>query len=232
MAEENEVNEEGTEDKKKKGLPTVVIIAAVAVLMLAAGVFVGKMMFGGGGGEVKKEETVKNNEDKKTEEKKAEESDKKQEEEKVKEEDKKTEEKKADDSEKKVEENKDASTKESDSGETEEKKRKTGKGNLRLEEFLINLNDPLVRRYVKFVLNLRLTDISLVEEIKADENIIPEIRDKIFEIVSDKSYTDLKSSAGKVMLKEEIMISVNEILKDSIKVEPVIKVMFSKFILQ
>lgn len=234
MADENEVNEEGTEDKKKKkGLPTVVIIAAVAVLMLAVGVFVGKTMFSGGGEEVKKEETVKKNEDKKVEDKKIEEADKKKEEETVKEEDKKApEEKKTEEAEKKVEEDNNEDTQDSGEGQTEEKKRKTGKGNLKLEEFLVNLNDPLVRRYVKFVLNLRLSKITYVDEIKADENIIPEIRDKIFELVSDKSYTDLKSSAGKVMLKEEIMISINEILKDSLKVEPVIKVMFSKFILQ
>jgi flagellar basal body-associated protein FliL len=236
MAEENEVNEEGTEDKKKKkGLPTVVIIAAVAVLMLGAGMFVGKMMFGGGGGsdQVKKEETVKDKDAKESEDNKAVKDEKKAEEEKVKEKKENTsEEKKRDDSEKKAEENKTEDTKESEDGQTEVKKKKTGKGNLRLEEFLVNLNDPLVRRYVKFVINLRLTDVNYVEEIKADENIIPEIRDKIFELVSDKSYTDLKSSAGKIMLKEEIMISVNEILKDSLKVEPVIKVMFSKFILQ
>ncbi len=236
MAEENEneVSAEGG-DKKKKKIPTVVIIAVIAVLMLATGVFVGKMMFGGGTDDnSKKIDKVKTKGEKIDKEKDKKEGDKKKSED-VKKEDKGTENDKAedntkkDDAEKKTEEKKDG---EKNGTASKPETKKKGKGNLKLEEFLVNLNDPLVRRYVKFIINLRLIKATYVEQIKGDENIIPEIRDKIFELVSDKSYTDLKSSAGKVMLKEEIMISINEILKDNLKVEPVIKVMFSKFILQ
>lgn len=236
MAEDNEndVSEDGGESKGKKikGIPTVVIIAVVAVLMMAAGVFVGKMMFGGGtvvAEDGKKTEVVNKEEVKDVDKDNTENLEQKDGEE-VKEEDKKNTEENvedaADNSADKVEVNTDGE------GVKDPKELKKGKGNLKLEEFLINLNDPLVRRYVKFIINLRLTKVNFVDKIKDDENLIPEMRDKIFELVSDKSYTDLKSSAGKVMLKEEIMISINEILKDSLNVEPVIKVMFSKFILQ
>ncbi len=236
MAEDNEndVSGDGGESKGKKikGIPTVVIIAVVAVLMMAAGVFVGKMMFGGGG--VVVEEGDKTEVVKEDAEKKDTENLEKKDGEEVKEEDKKNTEENAgegtDNSENTAEEKTDGEQKDGEGKDPKELKK--GKGNLKLEEFLINLNDPLVRRYVKFIINLRLTKAIFVDQIKEDENLIPEMRDKIFELVSDKSYTDLKSSAGKVMLKEEIMISINEILKDSIKVEPVIKVMFSKFILQ
>jgi len=241
MAEENEneVSAEGG-DKKKKKIPAVVIIAVIAVLMLAAGVFVGKMMFGGGTNDNSKKVDKVKTKDEKIDKEKDKKEEAKKDSEDVKKEDKGTEKDKAedntkkdntkkDDAEKKTEEKKDG---EKDDTASKPETKKKGKGNLKLEEFLVNLNDPLVRRYVKFIINLRLIKAIYVEQIKGDENIIPEIRDKIFELVSDKSYTDLKSSAGKVMLKEEIMISINEILKDNLKVEPVIKVMFSKFILQ
>ncbi len=213
MADENEVDviEEGG---AKKGIPKLVIIIA-AVVILAVGGYFGVTMFMGGeddtGNGKDTEQTQKADEKKENAEKKKDADVKKNDEDKT--------EGKADGEEKEGEG-------------TEQKKEKKGKGNLRLSEFLVNLNDPLVRRYLKCVINLRLSKASYVDEINENENIIPELRDKIFDIVSDKSYADLKSSAGKVMLKEEIMISVNEILYETFKTEPVIKVMFSKFILQ
>jgi flagellar FliL protein len=105
-------------------------------------------------------------------------------------------------------------------------------GIIMLETFTVNLNDPFGRRYAEVSVNLVINDKILVKDITENELLIPQIRDEIFMIISGKSYADLKSTAGKVTLKEEIMIRINEILKAELKREPITQVLFTKFLIQ
>lgn len=105
-------------------------------------------------------------------------------------------------------------------------------GIILLDPFTVNLNDPFARRYAEVAVNLVVDEKKLVNEITGSELLIPRIRDEIFMIISSRSFADLKSTAGKVTLKEEIMIRVNEILKPEFKKEPVIQVLFTKFLIQ
>ncbi|HLP59799.1 MAG TPA: flagellar basal body-associated FliL family protein [Candidatus Deferrimicrobium sp.] len=105
-------------------------------------------------------------------------------------------------------------------------------GIIMLDAFTVNLNDPFGRRYAEVAVNLVVDDKLMVNRITGNELMIPQIRDEIFMIISGKSYADLKSTSGKVTLKEEIMIRVNEILKEEFRREPVIQVLFTKFLIQ
>ncbi len=105
-------------------------------------------------------------------------------------------------------------------------------GLLVLEKFTVNLNDPFGRRYAEILINLKLDHKSMVTKIQSHELILPQIRDEIFMIISSKSYPELNSVAGKITLKEEIMIRVNELIKESLGQEPVQDVFFGTFIIQ
>ncbi len=105
-------------------------------------------------------------------------------------------------------------------------------GFLPLDTFTVNLNDPFGRRYVECVLNLVLDDKSLVPKIKGNELVMAKIRHEIFMTISAKSYDELKSTAGKITLFEEIQMRVNEALKEKLGVEPVLEVLQTKFLMQ
>ncbi|MCP5105151.1 MAG: flagellar basal body-associated FliL family protein, partial [bacterium] len=62
--------------------------------------------------------------------------------------------------------------------------------------------------------------------------MVPRIRDEIFMIISSKSYGELKSTSGKVALKEEIQMRTNELMKEEFGKEPVNRIYFTKFIIQ
>ena len=77
-----------------------------------------------------------------------------------------------------------------------------------------------------------LNDRTLVPRIRANALVMAKIRHEIFMTISAKSYGDLKSTAGKITLFEEIQMRVNEILKEQIGVEPVLEVLQTKFLMQ
>lgn len=105
-------------------------------------------------------------------------------------------------------------------------------GLLSLETFTVNLNDPFGKRYAECDLNLVLNDRNLVPRIKANALVMAKIRHEIFMTISAKSYSDLKSTAGKITLFEEVQMRVNEILKEQLGVEPVVEVLQTRFLMQ
>ena len=109
---------------------------------------------------------------------------------------------------------------------------KGSRGVLALDTFTVNLNDPFGRRYVECTLNLVVNDKTLVSKIRENELLLPKIRHEIFMTISGKSFNELKSTSGKVTLFEEIMMRVNEILKQEMDVEPIVEVLQTKFLMQ
>jgi flagellar basal body-associated protein FliL len=199
-----EAEEPKAEKKKGKGIPMIAIFGAVAVAAIAIGFFAGKMM-------APKAEKQKLPVEEKTEQTKEEDL-----------------QKLPDDSE----------TSGADTKKQVKQDKKKGDeavispGMLALETFTINLNDPFGRRYAEIQMNLRLKQKEFLVLITENELIIPQIRDEIFMIISGKSYMDLKSTSGKITLKEEIMMRVNEIVKEELGFEPVNNVFFIKFLVQ
>jgi len=105
-------------------------------------------------------------------------------------------------------------------------------GIMELNPFTVNLNDPFGRRYVEVVINLEINNKAYIPKITENELMIPRLRDEIFMVISSKSYGELKSTSGKVALKEEIQMRVNELMRDEFGKEPVNRVYFTKFIIQ
>jgi flagellar protein FliL len=195
--------DEGGGAQRKGNLTTIIIIAVIAIVMGVGGFFAGKILSGG----EQTETPVQNGEIKAGE---------------------KAGEKSGDTS---VNKNGGA-TGENSAKANETPESNTKQGFLSLETFTVNLNDPFGRRYVECDLNLVLNDRGLVPRIKENELVMAKIRHEIFMTISAKSYSDLKSTAGKITLFEEIQMRVNEILKEQMSVEPVIEVLQTKFLMQ
>lgn len=114
----------------------------------------------------------------------------------------------------------------------EEPEAKKQPGLLALDTFTVNLDDPFGRRYAECDLNLVLKDRNLVPRLKENALVMAKIRHEIFMTISAKSYGDLKSTAGKITLFEEIQMRANEILKEQLGMEPVVEVLETRFLMQ
>lgn len=102
---------------------------------------------------------------------------------------------------------------------------KTEPGLLELAEFVTNLDDPFAKRAIDVEFKLLLSDKALVDKIKKNKILMADIRHTIHMILSTKSYKDLRGASGKTVLFEEVMMQANEVIKEAIGVEPVIKVL-------
>lgn len=204
--------------KKKKGIPMVAIIAGIALIMAVGGFFAGKMLSGGGDKPTAPVEEKKDG-------------------------DKKTTENKAGNAEKGGEAVKTGDGETSADGETpaepgdggasgEDLVSKSKAGVLVLDAFTVNLNDPFGRRYAEVMISLEVTNKNYVAKLNENELLKPRMRDEIFMIISNKGYNELKSASGKVTLKEEIMMRLNELTKEEYGKEVISRVNFTKFIIQ
>lgn len=94
-----------------------------------------------------------------------------------------------------------------------------------LPTFLVNLQDPVGRRFIKLNMDVEVTGPGAEDEIKRS---MPRIKDSINMLLSSKSYADLASIENKILLKNEIVERINQILGGS----RVKQVYFSDLIIQ
>ncbi len=130
-----------------------------------------------------------------------------------------------------------ASGKEGSEGETkkeqvQEKGSKEGKegegasGNLKLlDPFIVNLADAEGQRYLKAVIQLEMDHPETSGEIQEK---LPQIRDEILMILSNKTFDDVSTTAGKKMVKREITSAVNKYVTTG----QVTQVYFTEFVVQ
>lgn len=81
-----------------------------------------------------------------------------------------------------------------------------------LEPFIVNLSDPSGTRFLKVSLQLELAGPTVVEKAKAKT---PQIRDAIITLLTAKTSDALISPEGKLQLKDEINIRINQILGEN-----------------
>ncbi|MDI3542773.1 MAG: flagellar protein FliL [Candidatus Atribacteria bacterium] len=93
------------------------------------------------------------------------------------------------------------------------------------QNFLVNLNDKDVLRYLKLTLGVEVPDQRVVDEIK---NKIVEIRDAIITVLSAQSSEDLSTTEGKEKLKTLIADNINKFLTSG----KVTAVYFVDFVMQ
>jgi len=94
-----------------------------------------------------------------------------------------------------------------------------------LPSFIVNLADPLGRRYLKIGIDVELLNKKVVAEL---EKKMPEIKDAIILLLSSKTYSQISTVEGKLALKQEIVARLTQILGKG----KVINVYFTEFVVQ
>ncbi len=114
--------------------------------------------------------------------------------------------------------------------ESEEAREEGGEGALQTQmfsipPFVVNLADPLGRRYLKLSLDIEVKNQAILEK---TEKALPRIKDALLLLLSSKSYGELASMEDKIVLKNEILSRLGQIVGNG----KVINVYFTEFIVQ
>ncbi|WP_028574028.1 flagellar basal body-associated FliL family protein [Desulfonatronovibrio hydrogenovorans] len=94
-----------------------------------------------------------------------------------------------------------------------------------LDPFVVNLADPLGRRYLRTTLQVDVIDRRAARDV---ENHMARVRDAILLLLSSKAYSDLDTMEKKIQLRNEIVERLNQIIGPG----RVVKVYFSEFVVQ
>lgn len=94
-----------------------------------------------------------------------------------------------------------------------------------LDTFLVNLADPLGKRYIKVTFEVEIVDAKVADELVRQK---PKIRDAIITLLSSKTYADLAPAESKLELKNEIVGRLNQILGGP----KVTRVFFTEMVIQ
>ncbi|MDR3073427.1 MAG: flagellar basal body-associated FliL family protein [Deltaproteobacteria bacterium] len=78
-----------------------------------------------------------------------------------------------------------------------------------LDSFLVNLADPLGKRYIKVTFEVEVVNSDVTEELTRQK---PKVRDSIIMLLSSKTYADLAPAESKLALKTEVAQRLNQIL--------------------
>lgn len=79
-----------------------------------------------------------------------------------------------------------------------------------LETFIVNMADNDGSRYLKVTIQLELDNTEKLKE-ELDKRV-PQLRDAILTILSAKTYEEVSSAQGKLILKQEILRRLNSLL--------------------
>ncbi len=91
--------------------------------------------------------------------------------------------------------------------------------------FIVNLMEPMGKRYLKVKVELELDSEKLLPEV---EKRLPQLRDAILTMLSSKSYEDISDLSGKYQLRAEIIAMLNRFLKTG----KINNVYFTEFVVQ
>ena len=94
-----------------------------------------------------------------------------------------------------------------------------------MESFVVNLNDPGGKRYLKTTLELESSSKDFSEELQSK---MPQIKDAIVMILSSKSLADIQGIDGKISLRKALILKINTILKQN----KIRNLYFTEFVIQ
>lgn len=94
-----------------------------------------------------------------------------------------------------------------------------------LSPFIVNLADPLGRRFLRMTLDVEVLNKTVVSDLQNAES---RIRDAIILLLSSKSFSDLASMESKITLKNQIVERLNQIMGGG----KVTNVYFTEFVIQ
>lgn len=98
---------------------------------------------------------------------------------------------------------------------------------LNLNPFIVNLAGSSGERYLKVKMQLEVNK-KLSEEFYDNPLCLPKIRDKILMILTTKTIDEVLDLKGKILLRKEIIVHLNELLKKG----TVKNVYFTEFVVQ
>lgn len=78
-----------------------------------------------------------------------------------------------------------------------------------LDEIIVNLADSGGRRFLKTQITFGVNKNNVSKEMN---DKIPQIRDRVILILSEKNISDIETATGKEMLKQEIIDNINPLL--------------------
>jgi len=96
---------------------------------------------------------------------------------------------------------------------------------IKLDNFVVNINDGERTRYLKTGITLEAMDKKTKQEIK---NRKPQIRDAVIFLSSNKNFRELRDLQGKKQLQADIQHKINSILKEG----KVRRIFFTEFVVQ
>ncbi len=94
-----------------------------------------------------------------------------------------------------------------------------------LPTFVVNLADPLGRRYLKLSMDVEVTDEESAKVLGESE---AKVRDAIILLLSSKSFQDLSTIEDKIMLKKQVVERLNQVLGGP----KVLRVYFTEMVVQ
>ena len=94
-----------------------------------------------------------------------------------------------------------------------------------LDSFVVNLSDPMGRRYLKTTMDVEVADAAAAAELTA---AMPKVKDTLLLLLSSKSFEEISSMDRKIELKNQIVDRLNLILgKGKVR-----NVYFTEFVVQ
>ena len=101
----------------------------------------------------------------------------------------------------------------------------TGGQLVTLDAFVVNLSDPMGRRYLKTTLDVEVANAAAAAELTA---AMPKVKDTLLLLLSSKSFADISSMDKKIELKNDIVSRLNQIIgKNKVR-----NVYFTEFVVQ
>lgn len=94
-----------------------------------------------------------------------------------------------------------------------------------LDPFVVNLADPLGRRFLRMTLDVEVLNRQAIAEVQRNNS---RIRDAVILLLAGKSFADLASMEGKITLKNQIVERLNQIVGGG----RVTNVYFTEFVVQ
>jgi len=96
---------------------------------------------------------------------------------------------------------------------------------LSLESFIVNLNNPKYKKYLRVTMDL---EIDCEESAKIIEERLPQLRDSILSILPTKQFEEVITIDGKNALRADILNTLNSFFDKEI----ITNIYFSEFIIQ
>ena len=94
-----------------------------------------------------------------------------------------------------------------------------------METLIVNLADEGGKRYLRITMQLELSTADVALEI---DNRLPQVKDAILMILPTKRYRDVNNIDGKVTLRDEIIVKLNELFSKG----EVTNIFFTEFVIQ